>query len=266
MTLSSLSRNRKAIKIAVVLYGQQRFNQPDLGIFRTLRKLTLSGAEIIVSGHLWTDAEPLKEKVELAKHNSILSQVEISNEPLLEHLKPFGQDANLVKQATSQRRAIEVALERISVEPNLVIFTRTDLWISSARPLTPLNLSDGEVSISSFHHSEIDDNLAILTWAGFQELGKVDFSKALEVDGVLFGEHLRNQVFQQAGLRPLLRVLPYVILRGQRLPTLNIALTWARLLLRNALPGSLYRFATSPKSELVRLMSKAIQKEPKARI
>jgi hypothetical protein len=261
-----VSPSQRALKIAVVLYGQQRFSQPNLGIFRTLRILSHNTSEIVVSGHLWTDDRSLGDNEGLAEHNPILSHVEFSNTPLIEHSKPLGQDVYLVNQATSQRRAIEVALQKIAGEPDLVIFTRTDLWISSAESLISAEINDGEVFTSSFHHSGVDDNIAILSWESFQELGQVDFKKALEVAGVRFGEHLRTQVYLQAGLRHLHRVVPYVILRGNRPPTLSLALTWTRLFLRNALPTSLYRFATSPKSELVRLMSKAIQKEPKARI
>jgi hypothetical protein len=256
------SGRKKPLRIAVVLYGQQRFHRPEMGILRTIRILKRYCTDVQILGHLWTDEHDLVTTKGFSQHSrELLHQVEVSNPTLIHHLPPSGQDVNLVRQATSQHRAIQSAMTSIADQPDLVLITRTDLWIPIVRFLTKAIPDAGEVWTSNFHHSKVDDNIALLTWIGFQKLYEVDFVNALESAQVLHGEHLRAQLLSQTNLHRSDRLLPYVILRRDKAPYVYFTLAIVRMALRRSLPSSMYDFATSPKTELVRLLAKVIPRK-----
>lgn len=259
MIRGSSVRRAEGLKIAVVLYGQQRFHHPKLGILRTLRILKDSGAEVLTSGHLWPCEEKQAQgQMTFNKAKVLGDMVQISDLALIDHSPPPLQDKNLVKQATSQRQAIAFALQALDTKPDMVIFTRTDLWISNVDALIANRLHDGEVCISDFHHSGVDDNVAILNWKSFEKLSGFDYSASLESQDVLFGEHLRGEMFSRMGVRVSHVQIPYVILREGTAHWLDFALTYIRFVLRTLLPEAGYQFITSPKSEFIRLWSRAI--------
>jgi hypothetical protein len=223
--------------------------------------LRRKGAELRISGHLWpSDQEPSAILGHREDELWILDQVEMSDIPLLDHSAPPRQNSNLVGQASSQRMAIDTTLQSLNFEPDLVLVTRTDLWISSVKSLMIQSLKDGEVWISDFHHADVDDNVAILNWATFKKLAVCDFQKALERPEILFGEQLRAELFQQAGIQVSHRIIPCVILRKSKSPSSDLALTWTRLIFRKILPSCLYKVGTSPKTELLRLAVRVFQR------
>ncbi len=245
---------KRRLRIAVVLYGQPRFHHPSLGILRTLRILDRLCEDVQVTGHLWQSArvgslEP--------QHSEIIQKafphVEVSSPELISHAPQVNQDANLASQATSQRRSFLSSLKRMNRNPDLVLITRTDLWILNLRYLVRSVPSDSEVWNSNFHHSRVDDNIALMTWDSFQKLSDVDFASCLQDPGVLHGEHLRERITTRARLKVSGRFLPYVILRLGKYPIVDLSFAFIRYILRRTLPAGMYSFFTSPKTELARL-------------
>ncbi len=259
MQIRKIQKRRRApLKVAVVLYGQQRFYRSELGILRTLRILRRNCSEVQISGHLWAKAHASAVHHGSTNYsNELLDRIEISDPDLIQHHPPPGQDENLVRQATSQRRAIHFAIKTIQGEPDLVVMSRTDLWIPNVRALLQAVPEDGEVWASNFHHSRVDDNVALLNWRSFQNLKDVDFEDALGSEGVLHGEHLRAQLLSRSQLKLSERLLPYFILRKDQAPFAGFALASVRMILRRALSPAIYDFVTSPKSEMARLLGKA---------
>ncbi len=265
MMFISIRKNRKErrtrLRIAVILYGQPRFHRAELGILRTLRILRRHCSEVQISGHLWADGHtselPPSSPINF---KNFPGQIEVSNPNLIDISPQAGRDENLVRQATSQRRALQSAAKTILDEPDLVLISRTDLWIPNPRVLIRATPEDGEVWASNFHHSRVDDNIALLSWKSFQNLKDVDFIDALGSQGVIHGEHLRAQILYRSELRLAERFLPYIILRKDRSPYVGFAFAFVRMVLRSALPLDIYEFLTSPKSELARLFGVAVRK------
>lgn len=258
MTKPLLKVKKKRLRIAVVLYGQQRFHHPSLGILRTVRILNRLCADVQVAGHLWADVREVASEQSYPRNaQSIFPLLEVSSPELIQHTPQDAQDANLVKQATSQRQSFQSSLEKLVIHPDLVLITRTDLLILNLRYLVSSMPDEFEVWNSNFHHSRIDDNIALMSWASFQKLDHIDFASILREPDVLHGEHLRDRIASQAKLSVSDKLFPYVILRADKSPLIDLGFAFIRMVLRRTLPSSLYLFATSPKHEFVRLSRRA---------
>lgn len=259
--------NQNLPSILLVLYGQPRHLDHPLTVGRTVKVLRRK-YKVSVTGHLWS-GDDLEDRLRREEDvvDALISSLGRVSRSRLDKVETQGLPMQIPRAVISQgfsflkatEHALRTSLSEAEEEegsPQIVIITRSDLWIPfPSRMLTALPGNETAIQ-TSFHHDRGDDNILIIRKSELRAIAGVDLHAIMKESEPQVGESLRSSVISKSGVKIHSRIIPYLIVRhGQSLTSLVSKLVFWMIIrvLRNAVGTQIVDGLLSPLLTLRRL-------------